>query len=176
MKHVRSYHVGNSDYSKRRIQPWDVWLEYDLNPWDADIIKRILRTKKGDSRVMDYEKVIHICEERIRQLNLNDTTVISGNGKGFRDGHQVLLRANTSCNTQYSIDYFKGLQAENYIRAASLRKSRIRACALNSYGTIAERAVHRGCAPCRDYKHMFRVFKEITRKSLTYLVKRIHSK
>lgn len=65
---VRSYNVGQSDYSKHKIQPWDIWLEYNLNPWDADIIKRILRTKETDSRKLDYEKIIHIAKERIRQL------------------------------------------------------------------------------------------------------------
>ena len=65
---VRGHNVGASDYSKRLIQPWSVWLCYDLNPWDADIVKRVLRTKETDSRRMDYEKIIHICQERIRQL------------------------------------------------------------------------------------------------------------
>lgn len=65
---VRSHNIGTSNYSKHKIQPWDIWLEYDLNPWDADIVKRVLRTKETDSRVMDYEKIIHICQERIRQL------------------------------------------------------------------------------------------------------------
>lgn len=68
---VRSYNVGNSDYSKHKIQPWDIWKEYHLNPWDADIIKRVLRTKEGEDRKMDYEKIIHICKERINQLNDN---------------------------------------------------------------------------------------------------------
>ena len=65
---VREYNVGASDYAKHKIQPWDIWLEYELNPWDADIIKRVLRKKNGDSRVLDYEKIIHICKERIRQI------------------------------------------------------------------------------------------------------------
>lgn len=65
---TRSYNVGNSDYSKYKIQPWDIWEEYNLNPWDADIVKRILRKKEGEDRVMDYEKIIHVCKERIRQL------------------------------------------------------------------------------------------------------------
>ena len=65
---VRSRNVGASDYSEHLIQPWSIWLEYGLNPWDADIIKRVLRYKSTDTRVMDYEKIIHICEERIRQL------------------------------------------------------------------------------------------------------------
>ncbi len=67
--------VGMSNYAEHTIQPWDIWREYNLNPWDADIIKRVLRTKKGDSRKSDYEKIMHICEERIAQLDgvYNDT-------------------------------------------------------------------------------------------------------
>lgn len=65
---VRAYNRGTSDYSRHIIQPWSIWQEYNLNPWDADIVKRILRTKEGDSRRLDYEKIIHICEERIRQI------------------------------------------------------------------------------------------------------------
>lgn len=67
---VRDHNVGESDYSKHQIQPWDIWLEYEMNPWDADIVKRILRTKKSDSRKLDYEKIIHIAQERIRQLDM----------------------------------------------------------------------------------------------------------
>lgn len=67
---IRSYNVGTSDYSKHKIQPWDIWLEYDLNPWDADIVKRILRNKANQSRKEDYEKIIHICKERIRQIDI----------------------------------------------------------------------------------------------------------
>lgn len=65
---TRAYNVGESNYSNFRIQPWDIWLEYKLNPWDADIIKRVLREKKGQSRKLDYEKIIHVCKERIRQI------------------------------------------------------------------------------------------------------------
>jgi hypothetical protein len=72
---VRNHNVGNSDYSKHKIQPWDIWIEYKLNPFDADIVKRILRKKaepgmtEQESRRMDYEKIIHICQERIRQID-----------------------------------------------------------------------------------------------------------
>ena len=75
---VRSRNVGTSDYSKHLIQPWTIWKDYNLNPWDADIVKRVLRTKKEEgkteveSRVMDYEKIIHICKERIRQLSFEN--------------------------------------------------------------------------------------------------------
>lgn len=69
---TRNYNVGKSDYAKHKIQPWDIWKEYNLNPWDADIIKRVLRTKEGEPRRLDYEKIIHICQERIRQIDINE--------------------------------------------------------------------------------------------------------
>ena len=65
---IRSHNIGASDYSKYKIQPWDIWLEYGLNPWDADIVKRVLRNKPGERR-LDYEKIIHVCQERIRQID-----------------------------------------------------------------------------------------------------------
>lgn len=69
-----SYNVGSSNYSSKKIQPYDIWEEYELNPWDADIVKRILRTKKiegmtaDEARIEDYEKIIHICQYRIAKL------------------------------------------------------------------------------------------------------------
>lgn len=67
----RDYNVGDSDYSEHLLQPWSIWLDYrdSLTAFDMDIIKRILRKKKSDSRVSDYEKIKHICDERIRQIN-----------------------------------------------------------------------------------------------------------
>lgn len=65
----RDFNIGDSNYAKHIIQPWAIWQDWNLNPWDADIIKRTLRTKGSDSRILDYQKIIHICNERIRQLN-----------------------------------------------------------------------------------------------------------
>lgn len=79
MSNVRDYNVGKSDYSKHKIQPWDIWLEFDLNPWDADIVKRVLRTKEGEDRKLDYEKIIHVCQERIRQLEAERLDAIEEN-------------------------------------------------------------------------------------------------
>lgn len=73
---TRDSNVGNSDYSKHLIQPWSIMLDHNLNYWDGDIIKRTLREKaeggmtKTEARIMDYKKIIHNCEERIRQLEL----------------------------------------------------------------------------------------------------------
>lgn len=74
---TRSLQQGSSNYSKHLIQPWAIWKEYNLNPWDADIIKRTLRTKgvsekeQIENRILDYKKIIHICNERIRQLTID---------------------------------------------------------------------------------------------------------
>lgn len=68
-ENVQSYNVGKSDYSKHAIQPWDIWKDYNLNPWDADIVKRVLRSKEGEPRTLDYEKIIHICKYRIAELS-----------------------------------------------------------------------------------------------------------
>lgn len=72
----RDANVGKSDYSEHVIQPWTIWLEYNMNAWDADIQKRLLRTKvepgmtPEEARKLDYQKIIHNAEERIRQLDV----------------------------------------------------------------------------------------------------------
>lgn len=75
-ENVQSYNVGKSDYAKHAIQPWDIWKEYNLNPRDADIVKRVLRTKEGEDRKPDYEKIIHICKYRISELS-KETKVVA---------------------------------------------------------------------------------------------------
>lgn len=75
---TRNYHIGESDYSEHPIQPWDVWINFALNPWDGDIVKRILREKvlegktPEESRIQDYEKITHIANERIEQIKNGD--------------------------------------------------------------------------------------------------------
>lgn len=79
-ENVQSYNVGKSDYADHAIQPWDIWKEYNLNPWDADIVKRVLRSKEGEPRALDYEKIIHICKYRIAELSkeaLKETKVVA---------------------------------------------------------------------------------------------------
>ena len=70
---VRSFNIGKSDYAKHKIQPWDVWIAYRLNPFHADMVKRLLRTKAEggmsllEARKLDYEKIKHIAMECKRQ-------------------------------------------------------------------------------------------------------------
>lgn len=67
--HTWEYNEGESNYATKIIQPWAIWLDYpELTAWDLDMIKRILRTKKGEPEVMKYKKIIHDAQERIRQL------------------------------------------------------------------------------------------------------------
>lgn len=82
---TRKANVGNSNYAKHLIQPWSIWIDYNLNAWDADIVKRVLRTKsepgisEKEARIMDYNKIIHICKERIRQLEFEPTITSTAN-------------------------------------------------------------------------------------------------
>ena len=77
VEEVRNHHVGNSNYSQmpKGYQPWDLWKIFHMNPWDADIQKRLLRTKAepcmtmAESRKLDYQKIIHVCQERINQID-----------------------------------------------------------------------------------------------------------
>lgn len=69
-----AYNVGTSNYSRLAVQPWYMWEMLRLNPWDADIQKRLIRTKMEpgktwrEARIEDYEKIKHICDHRIGML------------------------------------------------------------------------------------------------------------
>lgn len=70
---VRSYVNGASDYNKHRYQIWDIWIKFRINNgFDCDLVKRTLRTKQTDPRILDYKKMKHICLERIRQFQNNE--------------------------------------------------------------------------------------------------------
>lgn len=60
------FNVGKSNYSSMKLQPWEIFEAHQqLNYWEADIIKRLLRDKKGDSRLLDYEKIVHIAQHLV---------------------------------------------------------------------------------------------------------------
>lgn len=112
MSNVRDYNIGKSDYSKHKIQPWDIWLEFGLNPWDADIVKRVLRVKEGEDRKLDYEKIIHVCQERIRQLEAERTDVVEESDEADyktvicpseKDKPELLYRGGITFNSVYEV-------------------------------------------------------------------------
>src|SRR5574344_205517 len=94
----RNTNVGKSNYAEHLIQPWSIWIDYNLNPWDADIVKRVLRTKEEsgmsekDARIMDYQKIKHICDERIRQLELESNIT-------YTSISDIIIPQDTSINT-----------------------------------------------------------------------------
>lgn len=69
---VRGRNFGSSDYNEGHIiSPWVIFLDHpNLTFWDKDIIKRLLRQKDGDPRELEYHKIIHDCEERLRQIDI----------------------------------------------------------------------------------------------------------
>jgi hypothetical protein len=69
-KSHRDRNVGESDYATKEIQPWDIWLAYQLDGFLGDIVKRVLRNKKGESKRKDYEKIKHIADELIYQIDI----------------------------------------------------------------------------------------------------------
>ena len=72
---VRNVVEGSSDYNKHRYQIWDIWIKFRIeNGFDCDLVKRTLRTKQTDPRILDYKKMKHIALERIRQFQ-NDENV-----------------------------------------------------------------------------------------------------
>lgn len=72
---VRGHNFGSSDYNENHlISPWSIFLDHpDLDFWDMDIIKRVLRKKDSDPRLLDYKKIKHDAEEKIRQLEFSQT-------------------------------------------------------------------------------------------------------
>ena len=101
---VRYRNVGASDYSKHFIQPWSIWIDYALNPWDADIVKRVLRTKQGEDRKQDYQKIIHICEERIRQIDAVREFIYTDNEEDSQRSYMM-----------EGVRFFGGIESYKYV-------------------------------------------------------------
>lgn len=70
----RAYNVGGSDYSRQLLQPWSIMLAYkgSHNYLELDVVKRILRSKSADSRLLDLQKCKHILDELIRIEQLKE--------------------------------------------------------------------------------------------------------
>lgn len=58
-----------------------------IDPWQADIIKRVLRTKEGDAPELDYLKIIDVCHEIIRQIEGGNGRWNKGYGMGATCEH-----------------------------------------------------------------------------------------
>jgi Protein of unknwon function (DUF3310) len=59
--------VGGTHYFNA-IQPWDIIRAWDLNYWEGNIVKYVLR-HKGKGKVEDLEKAKHYLEYLIKNYN-----------------------------------------------------------------------------------------------------------
>jgi hypothetical protein len=62
---ARDIQVGGEHYRKFEIQPWDIWLEYGLDPWLAGVIKYVLRAGHKGSKLEDLKKARHYLDRAI---------------------------------------------------------------------------------------------------------------
>lgn len=63
--------VGGSHYSRHSIQPWDIIVEWDLNFFEGNVLKYLLR-RKGN-RLEDLEKIAHYVEKMIELEEENES-------------------------------------------------------------------------------------------------------
>lgn len=62
---INRVQVGGDHYRKYgNIQPWDLWWLFNLNPFQATIIKRIIRYRDKDG-IVDLEKARHELDKLI---------------------------------------------------------------------------------------------------------------
>lgn len=50
--------VGGNHYEKKKIQPWDVTLDWKLDPWLASVVRYISRHQDKNG-IEDIRKAIH---------------------------------------------------------------------------------------------------------------------
>lgn len=65
----RRHQVDGDHYSRHRIQPWDIIAEYDLDFWEGNALKYLLRRKAGVSRATDLRKARHYLDHCLARLD-----------------------------------------------------------------------------------------------------------
>lgn len=60
----KAHQVGGDHYAKRKIQPWDVIEEYNLDFWLGNVIKYVLRARDKNG-LEDLRKAQHYLAYRI---------------------------------------------------------------------------------------------------------------
>lgn len=63
--HVKSQQIGGDHYQKGKIQPWDIFMDWGLDPWTANVIKYALRFPYKNG-VEDLRKSRHYIEFLIK--------------------------------------------------------------------------------------------------------------
>jgi hypothetical protein len=74
--YIKSKQIGGNHY-KSNIEPWDVFLDWGLDPWACNVIKYVQRHRKKAGK-QDLEKAKHYLEFMI--ANYEDIS-----GKYYKD-------------------------------------------------------------------------------------------
>jgi hypothetical protein len=56
--------VGGMHYKKYGLQPWDMWIPWELNGFQAEVVKLVVRYKDKNG-IQDLEKARHYLEKLI---------------------------------------------------------------------------------------------------------------
>lgn len=70
---ARDRQVGGDHYKTKSLQPWDVWDAFELDPYEANAVKYLLRWRKKNG-VEDLEKAKHYIDaiiEREQRKNVS---------------------------------------------------------------------------------------------------------
>jgi hypothetical protein len=62
--YIKTKQVSGTHYKGTEIQPWDVFLDWGLDPWACNVLKYIQRHRKKDGK-KDLEKALHYLEYMI---------------------------------------------------------------------------------------------------------------
>ena len=63
----RTRQVGGDHYLGRPCQPWEIIAAWDLDYWEGNALKYLLRRKPGASRACDLRKAIHYLEHALER-------------------------------------------------------------------------------------------------------------
>jgi hypothetical protein len=61
--------VGGSHYQGRGIEPWDIIAAWDLDFWEGNVLKYLLRRKPGVPRTEDLRKAMHYLEKCLERAS-----------------------------------------------------------------------------------------------------------
>lgn len=69
-----TYRPPPSHYAADGIDPWAIWRAFDLNPWEANLVKYVCRAgkKPGESRLKDLLKAKDYLNYLIEQEELKN--------------------------------------------------------------------------------------------------------
>lgn len=92
--------IGGDHYAKHTIQPWDIIREYELDYFEGNALKYLLRQK--DNRLEDLQKAAHYLEECIKNEQKridNENHTKRPNAK--TTGMESISRGVDRCTRQY---------------------------------------------------------------------------